>query len=160
MVISPCATRKTKMLLVQQYNYLLKSLLDKLDQKYFLILTGTNNDSNFITNITAGIKSERLKSLVGKVSLKELAYLLSISNLVITPDSGPAYISEAVGAKTVVFFTSTTPDKYGPFSDNVRLFYNPVFCSPCYKDKCKNYTCLKNFEIDELIKISLNFLKE
>lgn len=158
-VISPCATRKTKMLSLQQYVYLIKSLLEKLEEKYYLILTGSKADTEFTKNITANINAEKLKSFVGELSLKELAYLLSVSSLFITPDSGPAYISEAVGAKTVIFFTSTLPDRYGPFSNNVKFLYHRVFCSPCYKNECKNYTCIKKFPVDELTKISLDFLK-
>lgn len=159
-VISPLSTRMTKMLFVQQYIYLIKKLLEETKGKYYLILTSSKDNIDFINLITKSLNTPKVKSLAGKLSLKELAYLFSISKLVITPDSGPAYISESVGAKTVVFFTSTLPERYGPFAENVRLIYNPVVCSPCYKDICKKYICLKSFPLDKLIKISLDFLEK
>ncbi|MCX7910520.1 MAG: glycosyltransferase family 9 protein [Endomicrobia bacterium] len=159
-IISPCSSRETKMLTLKQYITLISALIEKLNRDYYIVLVGALDNIEFINKILSSFRSERIVSLVGKTNLKELGYLFKLSSLVITPDSGPAYISEAVGAKTLIFFTSTLPQKYGPYPQNVRLVYSALSCSPCYKKKCKGIYCIKNFPIDGLIKVALDFVMQ
>lgn len=146
-----CSSRKTKMLFLRQYVELIEQLKDNYPE-YTLILVGSKDDEYFINQIINST-NYGVKSLCGKTTLKELACLFKMSSLVIAPDSGPAYISEAVGAKTFIYFTSTIPEKYGPFPTNVKFLYKPTLCSPCYKNYCyrKDYKCIKQIEIKEIL---------
>lgn len=144
-IISPCASRKTKVLTPQQYIEIIKMLYQKYKKDYEIVLVNISENDVLIKSIIRE-SGNFVKSLCGKTSLRELGYLFSISSLIITPDSGPAYIAESVGVKTLIYFTSTVPEKYGPYPNNVKFLYNPTICSPCYKDFCplKTYNCIKN----------------
>ncbi len=55
--------------------------------------------------------------LVGKDTLKQLPALLERANLVMTPDSGPMHIANAMGAKVLGLHAASNPLRSGPYSD-------------------------------------------
>ncbi len=55
--------------------------------------------------------------LVGKDTLKQLPALLSRADLVITPDSGPMHIANAMGTKVLGLHAASNPLRSGPYSD-------------------------------------------
>lgn len=55
--------------------------------------------------------------LVGKDTLKQLPALLERAELVMTPDSGPMHIANAMGAKVLGLHAASNPLRSGPYSD-------------------------------------------
>ena len=55
--------------------------------------------------------------LVGKDTLKQLPALLARADLVMTPDSGPMHIANAMGAKVLGLHAASNPARSGPYSD-------------------------------------------
>lgn len=55
--------------------------------------------------------------LVGKDTLKQLPALLARAALVMTPDSGPMHIANAMGAKVLGLHAASNPARSGPYSD-------------------------------------------
>src|SRR5690606_39868469 len=55
--------------------------------------------------------------LVGKDTLKQLPALLERADLVMTPDSGPMHMANAVGTKVLGLHAASNPDRSGPYSD-------------------------------------------
>ncbi|MCX7956345.1 MAG: glycosyltransferase family 9 protein [Endomicrobia bacterium] len=150
-VLITCASRETKMLTLSHYVTLISKLSKFLNNEYKILLSGSAKDRNFIEHILKFSDKNRIKHIPTE-NLKLLANIYSKAFLIIGPDTGPSYISEAVFSKTIIFFTSTSPEKYGPFGDNIYFVYYPVGCSPCYKDKCKiNKVCIDRFPLYELI---------
>jgi len=152
-VISPFSTRKTKMLTTEQYVELVSLLNKKYNKDIEIVFVGDKNSVLFVNQIINKSESGICKSLCGELNLKELGYLLSISSYLISVDSGPAFIAQAVNTKTIIIFTSTLSEKYGPYNDNVKIVYNPVLCSPCYKNECKtkDYKCINQVKLEEVI---------
>lgn len=71
--------------------------------------------------------------LVGKDTLKQLPALLARADLLMTPDSGPMHIANAMGTKVLGLHAASNPRRSGPYSD-VR------FCVDRYDDaarKCR-----------------------
>src|SRR5690606_34489499 len=58
-----------------------------------------------------------LLDLVGKDTLKQLPALLERAQLVMTPDSGPTHIANAMGTKVLGLHAATDPARSGPYSD-------------------------------------------
>ncbi len=56
--------------------------------------------------------------LIGKDTLKQLLALLARADLLLTPDSGPAHIANAMGTKVLGLFACTDGTRSGPYSDN------------------------------------------
>ena len=55
--------------------------------------------------------------LVGKDTLKQLPALLARADLVMTPDSGPMHIANAMGNKVLGLHAASNPARSGPYSD-------------------------------------------
>lgn len=70
--------------------------------------------------------------LVGKDTLKQLPALLERADLLMTPDSGPMHIANAMGTKVLGLHAASNPRRSGPYSD-VR------FCVDRYDDAARRY---------------------
>ncbi|HFK2918939.1 glycosyltransferase family 9 protein [Stenotrophomonas beteli] len=70
--------------------------------------------------------------LVGKDTLKQLPALLARANLVMTPDSGPMHIANAVGTKVLGLHAASNPHRSGPYSDR-------RYCVDRYDDAARKY---------------------
>ncbi len=66
--------------------------------------------------VLAACKSTPL-DLTGKDTLKKLLALLSRAQLVLTPDSGPMHMANAVGTRVLGLHAASNPDRSGPYSD-------------------------------------------
>jgi heptosyltransferase I len=66
--------------------------------------------------ILAAMRAPAL-DLVGKDTLKQLPALLARAALVMTPDSGPMHIANAMGAKVLGLHAASNPARSGPYSD-------------------------------------------
>ena len=55
--------------------------------------------------------------LVGKDTLKQLPALLERADLLVTPDSGPMHIANAMGTKVLGLHAASNPARSGPYSD-------------------------------------------
>ncbi len=55
--------------------------------------------------------------LTGKDTLKKLLALLSRASLLLTPDSGPMHMANAVGTKVLGLHAASNPHRSGPYSD-------------------------------------------
>lgn len=70
--------------------------------------------------------------LVGKDTLKQLPALLARADLLMTPDSGPMHIANAMGTKVLGLHAASNPRRSGPYSD-LR------FCVDRYDDAARKY---------------------
>lgn len=81
--------------------------------------------------ILAAMRAPAL-DLVGKDTLKQLPALLARADLVMTPDSGPMHIANAMGAKVLGLHAASNPRRSGPYSD---LRY----CADRYDDAARRF---------------------
>jgi len=70
--------------------------------------------------------------LVGKDTLKQLPALLERADLVMTPDSGPMHIANAMGAKVLGLHAASNPARSGPYSDR-------RYCVDRYDDAARRF---------------------
>ena len=70
--------------------------------------------------------------LVGKDTLKQLPALLARAALVMTPDSGPMHIANAMGTKVLGLHAASNPHRSGPYSDR-------RYCVDRYDDAARKY---------------------
>ena len=70
--------------------------------------------------------------LVGRDTLKQLPPLLARANLLLTPDSGPMHIANAVRTKVLGLHAATNPERSGPYSDR-------RFCVDRYDDAARTF---------------------
>ncbi|MCG6162132.1 glycosyltransferase family 9 protein, partial [Leptospira bandrabouensis] len=76
---------------------------------------------------------ERLLSLVGQTSLKELMVWIQNATAIISNDSSPIHFASAFNTPTVMIYGATIPEfGYGSLSDKHRIMQvNGLNCRPC-----------------------------
>jgi heptosyltransferase I len=70
----------------------------------------------FGNSIVEKCKSKPI-DLIGKDTLKQFLALCQRAHLVMTPDSGPTHMANAVGTAVLGLHAATNPNRSGPYSD-------------------------------------------
>lgn len=81
--------------------------------------------------ILAAMRAPAL-DLVGRDTLKQLPALLARARLLVTPDSGPMHIANAVGTKVLGLHAASNPARSGPYSDR-------RYCADRYDDAARRF---------------------
>ncbi len=92
----------------------------------------------------------RVINLAGLTTLRELASLISLCDIVLTNDSGPMHVADALGTTMIALFGSTSEIVTGPYHGGC-VIHKHVECSPCYQRVCPiDFRCMKRIEADEV----------
>lgn len=78
-------------------------------------------------------------NLTGRTTLRELMAGLKLCRVVLTNDTGPMHVADAVGTPVVVPFGSTSPELTGPGlpeDRRHRLVRTTAPCAPCFLREC------------------------
>ena len=75
-------------------------------------------------------------NLAGKTTLLDVVDLLSLSNLVVSNDSGLMHVAAAVGCETAVLYGSSSPIFTPPLTEKLTILSEELDCSPCFKRDC------------------------
>ncbi|MBD3306148.1 hypothetical protein GF339_07155 [candidate division KSB3 bacterium] len=139
-----------------------KRLLQETSRRVKLILIGTAAEQPRVAQVLQGIaKPEALLDFSGKTSVRELAMLLRDADLVVSNDSGPMHLANAVGTSLITWFGAGDPTATGPFlSHKAQVFQKPLPCSPCLRNVCRFPTvrCLEQITPDELFQSVMTLL--
>ena len=111
-VINPGATWESKLWENDRFGELASRMGHQLDLKS-LVVWGSAREKEMAEQIVA--TSSGQAELAPRTSLHELAELLRLARLVVSPDTGPMHLAVAVGAPTVGLFGATHPDDCGPY---------------------------------------------
>ncbi len=130
-----------------------RKLINFMQQDYVdlqIYLTGGGQDLPLVMSFYESLSNKKgIHIACGKLDILEFCYALSKMTCLITSDSGPLHIAEAIRIPVVCFFGPETPALYGPMLDKSTVFYKNIYCSPCLnsynrkKTKCKDNQCLK-----------------
>lgn len=115
LLISPCSSHPRRNWYPDRY----AAVADHAaDQGWRVVLCGGPSALERSTTdaITAAMRTTAL-DLVGKDTLKQLPALLGRADLVMTPDSGPMHIANAMGTKVLGLHAASNPRRSGPYSD-------------------------------------------
>ncbi|MDQ3374731.1 MAG: lipopolysaccharide heptosyltransferase II [Acidobacteriota bacterium] len=123
-----------------------------------VVLIGSKDELDVSIEVAA--KSNIKPSiLTGKTDLAEATAILSVCDLVISNDTGPAHIAAALGTKTLIIFGPTNPLTTRPFPANAEIIYKTVECSPCMLRDCPiDHRCMTRIRADEVFIKAENLL--
>jgi heptosyltransferase-2 len=86
-----------------------------------------------------------------------LPALAERTQVVVTGDSAPVHIAEAVGTPVVALFGPTIPEfGFAPFREESRVIARRMWCRPCHVhggDRCPlgHHRCLRDIDVDEVV---------
>ncbi len=115
------------------------------DFKFKVIITGSASDGALGQKIQAAMRNKAI-SAIGALNLKQLGALFKQVGLLITADTGPLHIANAVGAKKIIaLFGPTHTAVTGPYPvKNIIILQKDTGCKiPCYQVFCKDNRCMK-----------------
>ena len=130
LMISPCSSHQRRNWYAERH----AALADHAaSQGWRVVLCGGRSELERSTSdaILAAMKHPAL-DLVGKDTLKQLPALLARASLLVTPDSGPMHIANAVGTKVLGLHAASNPARSGPYSDR-------RYCVDRYDDAARRY---------------------
>ncbi|MFT3896535.1 MAG: glycosyltransferase family 9 protein [Thermomonas sp.] len=130
LMISPCSSHARRNWRAERH----AALADHAAAKgWRIVLCGGRSELERSTGdaILAAMKSPAL-DLIGKDTLKQLPALLTRANLLVTPDSGPMHIANAMGTKVLGLHAASNPRRSGPYSD-IR------YCVDRYDDAARKF---------------------
>ncbi len=123
-----------------------KHLLTEFDD-VLLIGTGAPKEREYVQKVVDIVNDNRFVNSAGIFIFEELVPLYSISELMLTNDSGPAHFAAVTPLKVFVLFGPETPALYLPLG-NAEPFYLGLPCSPCVsaanhrKTSCTTRPCI------------------
>lgn len=113
-----------------------------------VVLIGAKNELDVSLEVEEKSKSKPI-ILTGKTSLAEVTEILSVCDLLVSNDTGPAHVSAALETKTLVIFGPTNPLTTRPW--NSEIIYKSVECSPCMLRDCPiDHRCMAWISADEV----------
>ena len=112
-VISPCSSKAEKDWLIERYADIANWLIA---QNINVILVGSPVKREL--EMTACIQqlAPNVQNFVGNTSLKELAALLKLADLVISPDTGSAHIASIQGTPVIGLYAIHNPRRTAPYN--------------------------------------------
>jgi len=107
------------------------NLLKHQDLK--VLLVGSEDDIYLCNNIISISENKNLINVSGKLTLLETVELIKRSSLLLTNDSAPLHMANAVGTRVIALFGATVPGfGFFPYGENDKIIeINGLKCRPC-----------------------------
>ncbi|HET9368930.1 MAG TPA: glycosyltransferase family 9 protein [Vicinamibacterales bacterium] len=96
-----------------------------------IVLTGSRGDRPIVDQVLAALAGVPVIDAAGRFDLPETAALLGALDLLVTGDTGPMHLADAVGTPVVALFGPSDPRRYGPTSPGQTVLRVDLPCSPC-----------------------------
>ena len=83
-------------------------------------------------------------------TLRQLVALIERSSIFISSDTGPLHIAAGLGKKVIGLYGPIDPVRNGPYGTESIIIRKDINCSPCWRKKCTELTCMKSITVDEV----------
>lgn len=129
-----------------------------------IAFTGAPNEAPEVEKLLAEIDNPRAVCLAGRTTLRQLLVAYSLSELLVTNDSGPAHFATLTPIDVITLFGPETPKLFGSTSPRAHVMWSGIFCSPCvsaYNNRfstCRNNLCMKRIEVEAVFAKSCEIL--
>ncbi|MDA0993169.1 MAG: glycosyltransferase family 9 protein [Proteobacteria bacterium] len=117
LLISPCSSERAgnfRNWRAENYAAAANHALRKFDCKVILTGGGSDTEASYGKDICR-LAEPGIRNLIGKTNLKQLLALISKSDVLICPDSGPAHMATTVGTPVIGLYATSNPDRSGPY---------------------------------------------
>ena len=126
-------------------------------------MIGTRGDRVLVERVIKGAKVP-IHDLSGRLSLGMLGELLSRTRLLISNDSGPVHLANAVGTPVISIFgrkqAGLSPLRWGPLDPHSRVVWKDAGCETCAAHLCPiHFLCLDIISVEDVLNQTAFFEK-
>lgn len=122
-----------------------------------IILIGAPREKEFVDKVFSSLREHHgIENAAGATTLVQLARILAEARVMLSTDSGPAHLANALGTDTVVLFGAGKESLTAPFNAEgtsiIRL--GELSCEPCQKNTCVRFEtpqCLERLNTNRII---------
>jgi ADP-heptose:LPS heptosyltransferase len=134
-------------------------LIQGLNQLYpndLILITGSPAEFEYVEKVRVVANVKNALNFAGQVSFAELPPLYTLSDVMVTNDSGPGHFSAVTPLRTVVLFGPETPALYGSIGKSIAITAN-LACSPCVsaanhrKTPCHDNVCMQAITVTQVL---------
>jgi ADP-heptose:LPS heptosyltransferase len=134
-------------------------LIQAIHQQYpndLILITGSPAEFVYVEKVRAVANIKNALNFAGQVSFAELPPLYTLSDVMVTNDSGPGHFSAVTPLRTVVLFGPETPALYGSVGNSIAITAN-LACSPCVsaanhrKTPCHDNVCMQAITVPQVL---------
>jgi ADP-heptose:LPS heptosyltransferase len=134
-------------------------LIQAVNQKYpndLILITGSPAEFVYVDKVRSVANVKNALNFAGQVSFSELPPLYTLSDVMVTNDSGPGHFSAVTPLRTVVLFGPETPALYGSVGNSIAITAN-LACSPCVsaanhrKTPCHDNVCMQAITVQQVL---------
>ena len=123
-----------------------------------VVLIGSDAELEVSSQVSESMRRKPI-FLTGKTNLTQLVGVLSVVDLLVTNDTGPAHIASAIGRPTLVIFGPTNPLTTSPYSSSGQIVRVPPDCAPCMLRDCPiDHRCMTAITPDDVFQRSTMML--
>ncbi|MBN2206507.1 MAG: lipopolysaccharide heptosyltransferase II [Candidatus Aminicenantes bacterium] len=123
-----------------------------------ILLVGSPGETALAEKVAAAMR-KRPHVLTGRPTLRELLGLLGRAALVLTNDSGPMHMANALGVPVVGVFGPTDPRRTGPVQPPSAVIKKDAACWPCLYRGCPyDHRCMSAVGVDDVVEACARFL--
>ena len=126
-------------------------LCDRIVAELNIPIVFTGSEQPIIASIQSRMQSPAVY-LAGQTTLRELACLFNLTEMLITTDSGPMHLAAAMKTPVVSLFGPTDPKRTGPYGQGHRVIHQNLPCSPCFLKTCDTRQCMTEISVDHVFK--------
>ena len=134
-------------------------LIQSVHQQYpndLILITGSPAEFDYVEKVRVVANIKNALNFAGQVSFTELPPLYTLSDVMVTNDSGPGHFSAVTPLRTVVLFGPETPALYGSIGNSIAITAN-LACSPCVsaanhrKTPCQDNVCMQAITVSQVL---------
>jgi ADP-heptose:LPS heptosyltransferase len=143
-------------------------LIQGLNQRYpndLILITGSPAEFDYVEKVRTVANIKNALNFAGQVTFAELPPLYTLSDVMVTNDSGPGHFSAVTPLRTVVLFGPETPALYGSIGKSIPITAN-LACSPCVsaanhrKTACHDNICMQAITVSQVLEKMVHQLNE
>lgn len=154
-VLCPAGSYPQKSWTPEGYAALLRAIAPQAD----CCLIGGRKEQQYLELIN-GRSGNTAQVFGGTLTLGQSAALIATADLLITVDTGPLHIAQAVGTPVLALFGPTDPKGWGPRGPQDVVLQAPAACAPCWgKIQCEDHRCMTQISSEQVISKTLEMLK-
>jgi ADP-heptose:LPS heptosyltransferase len=104
-------------------------------------MTGSHADRALGDRLKRALGDVAVVDVVGRLDLPALMAILDRLDVLLTGDTGPMHLADAMGTPIVALFGPSAPERYGPRHSPHRILRIDLPCSPCGRVRLPPVRC-------------------